>query len=100
MSIWKNSKTILNRKKPLRTFELDQEGEKIFSGFQFLTLKPVLYIFNTGEEEADTAKLDEAQSLLDEKGEIAIALCGNLEMEVSQLDDEDRVVFLEELGYR
>ncbi len=88
----------LEEEKPLRTFTMDSEGEKIFRGFQFLTLKPVLYIFNTGESDSSTASLAGAQDLLAEKGDMSITLCGNLEMEVSQLDEQDRLAFLAELG--
>ncbi|RJP59240.1 MAG: redox-regulated ATPase YchF [Candidatus Auribacter fodinae] len=87
----------LEDEKPLRTYPLDSEGEKVFRGFQFLTLKPVLYIFNTGETPDKTVDLQSAKAYLENAGIPYIILSGNLEMEIAQLPEEDRALFLEDL---
>src|SRR6185436_16516530 len=45
-------KAALEANRPLRLLELDTEDEKRLRGFQFLSLKPVLYVLNIGEEDA------------------------------------------------
>jgi len=88
----------LEEEKPLLTCELDAEGEKLFRGFQFLTLKPILLVFNMGETESDSAQCKEAQESIEKSGGKFLSLCGKLEMEITHLDDEDKEMFLEELG--
>lgn len=87
----------LENEQPLSSYPLDQEGETLFRGFQFLTLKPVLYIFNTGESPSDNADTAAAERYLDDAGIPYTSLCGKLEMEIAQLPDEDKELFLEEL---
>jgi GTP-binding protein YchF len=73
---------------------LDDEERTILRGFQFLTVMPALVVVNLGED--------------DEPGDLAWAgqhaatallpLRGSLEMEIAQLPDEERSVFLAEYG--
>ena len=45
-------KATLEENRPLRQLEIEGDDEKRIRGFQFLSLKPVLYVLNLGEEEA------------------------------------------------
>ncbi|MCD6459293.1 redox-regulated ATPase YchF [bacterium] len=91
-------KAHLEQEKPLLTYEFDAQGEKLFRGFQFLTLKPVLLVFNTGETESNTVDYKQAQEKINTAGGKFLCLCAKLEMEIVYLDDEDKELFLEELG--
>src|ERR1035441_10649373 len=46
-------KATLEANQPLRQLELDAEAEKRLRGFQFLSQKPVLYVLNLGESDAE-----------------------------------------------
>ncbi|MCP4642424.1 MAG: redox-regulated ATPase YchF [bacterium] len=84
--------------KPLRTLELGPQEEKMLGGFTFLSRKPVLLLGNYGEEhigESDPAALDAVAA---ELGVSHIDLAGAMEMEVSQLPEDERQPFREELG--
>ncbi|NOY23223.1 MAG: redox-regulated ATPase YchF [Acidobacteria bacterium] len=89
----------LEEMKPLREMELKDEERKLIRGFQFLTQKPILLVFNTGEG-------DEASELLSRFREAsagmkhidAIAVSGEIEMEVSQLSPDEQPMFMEDLG--
>jgi GTP-binding protein YchF len=84
--------------KPVSAFELHNEDErKIVAAFQFLTAKPILTVFNVGESDLGAGKKAEA---LEKEYPGSIALCAKLEMELSQLSDEERKVFLDELGIK
>jgi len=96
----KQFKDCLEEEKPIRLIEFDEEMNKLFRGFQFLSQKPVIIVFNTGESESDTADTGPAQDKLDRNGIMHIKFCGKLEMEISQLSDEDREIFLEELNIK
>ncbi len=80
--------------KPLRDVELSPVEEKSLSSYQLLTRKPMLVVFNTGDEGADPARLPayaHARSA-------AVALQGKLEMEIAQLPPDEAAEFLKEYG--
>ena len=90
----------LENGKPLRILNLSTNEEKLIRGYGFLTLKPLLLVCNIGE-----TQLDEADEILKhfskyeaEPQTAVIVLAAQLEMELSQLDETDAKIFMEELG--
>jgi ribosome-binding ATPase len=83
----------LEAEQPLRDVDLTPDEHKSLRGYGFLTLKPVLVIFNAGDNASDPAAgLDYAHQQAR-----VITLRGKLEAEIAQLDDPDDVaMFLEE----
>jgi hypothetical protein len=77
---------------PLRKVAFSKEEEKIISGFGFLTLKPMLILFNTSDGETEPG--------VDYPGEPCelVALQGKLEMDIAQLPPEDRPPFMADFG--
>ncbi|MCB0192179.1 MAG: YchF family ATPase [Anaerolineae bacterium] len=76
---------------PIRDFELSSEEEKRLRGYQFLSAKPVLIIFNLGDD-AEPPQFDYPH----QKSAIT-AIRGRLEMDIAQLEDEDdRAMFMDE----
>jgi len=88
----------LEKGTPVSTFALSNEDEKkIVAAFQFLTAKPIMTVFNAGE--SDLGPGGKAEQLeKDFPG--SIALCAKLEMELSQLGEDERAEFLKELGIK
>jgi len=85
---------------PLRDLDLPPEEAKLLRGFNFLTLKPVLVLFNVGE-----GRLAEAGSLVAtlqpgyRHHRSAMAeICAQWEMELGQLAPEEAAEFRQELG--
>jgi GTP-binding protein YchF len=82
----------LTQENPLRTMDHSPEELRHIAGFQFLTLKPILVVLN----------LSEGQVAPDLSGVMpyskAVALQGQLEMEIAQLPPDEVEVFLEEYG--
>ncbi|MDH4222858.1 MAG: redox-regulated ATPase YchF [candidate division Zixibacteria bacterium] len=93
-------KNSLEDNRPLRDIEFTAEEARLLSGYCFLSFKPILIILNTGED--DLVKCKEIEndfvSKLKHKHSLAKAICGKLEMEISQLEEKDRASFIEELG--
>ena len=87
----------LEAEKFLSALEINEETDRMFRGYQFLTLKPVMVIINTGEDESDSLNIAEVETQLQRENKCFLSFCGNLEMEISQLNDEDKELFLEEL---
>lgn len=85
----------LEEERPLRDMDLMPDEIKLIRGYGFLTLKPLMVIFNTGENDADPADtLD-----YDHRQTMIVTLKGQLEADIAQLDDPDDVaMFLAEYG--
>ena len=74
---------------------LNSEDRKLFSGFAFLTAKPLIVVANTGEQSADTTALEREVAA---KGLTLFHIQGEAEMEISQLAPGEQIEFLEHLG--
>jgi GTP-binding protein YchF len=89
----------LETEKALRELEFSEEEALMTRGFQFLSAKPLILVVNIGED--DIALEAEITSQIPEKPNVkVIALCAKVEQEISQLAEEDRALFLEDLGIR
>ncbi len=106
-AVLKRLKEALEAGQPVRSLELDAEEAKYLRSFQFLTTKALITLVNTGgqnETEVETllASLRQkaAGTLPDGVTPLYhfLALCGQTEMEIAQLAEEDRALFLEEYG--
>lgn len=85
----------LNAEKPLRTLELPEEEEKSIRGFQFVSQKPLLVILNTDEN-----SYHQNQDIIDQFAEKypILEFAGKFESELNSLDDEEREIFMEDMG--
>ena len=88
--------------KPLRILDFSANEEKLIRGYGFLTQKPLLLVCNIGEPQLQAA--DEIFQRFTKyktapQTEV-IVLAAQLEMELSQLDETDTEIFMEELGLR
>ncbi len=92
----------VEQEKPLRNLELDENERKILSGYQLMTLKPLVAAINFDDESMD--KVDEfmqkAKALLQDENVKVIPFFAKLELELSQLSDEDREMFMEDYGIK
>ncbi len=85
--------------KPLREMEFTREDDQILGSFRFLSQKPVLYLLNLDEEQLNESEELESKYFPEVGAKMAVAsLCGKLEMEIAALDEDDREMFLADLG--
>jgi ribosome-binding ATPase len=95
-------KAVLEDNQPLRTLDLDAEGEKRIRGFQFLSQKPMLYVLNIGE--ADAGRLHECEQefrdgpLAGRAHTAVTAVCGKIEAELAELPHEEQRDYLASYG--
>ena len=93
-------KSCLEQNKPVRTLEFTDEELKIIKVFNLLTLKPIIYIANI--EETDLNKTNKYVEILKEyaskENSEVITLCAKIESELSELNDEEKAFFLQDLG--
>ncbi len=79
---------------PIRAVSMSAEEERLIRGYQFLTAKPMLIVPNIGEADIGS----EAGGLQAPVGSSVIALCGKIEAELAQLDEQDAAGFMADLG--
>ena len=85
----------LENEQPIRSLELSGEEQRILKGFQFLTGKPSLIALNVGDDGSEDPGVF---SLRVSPADKIVCLHGALEMEISQLSQEDADLFLSEYG--
>jgi GTP-binding protein YchF len=88
----------LENEEGMRSLSLTPDEESLISGFGFLSRKPLLALFNTPDERAGQPLSPAYEEGLRRKGIQGMALAGKVEMEISQLNEADRELFLKEIG--
>lgn len=92
----------LNTGKPLRGMDMTDDEKAILKQGNFLTLKPVIYAANMGEN--DFAERDsniyfkQVQEYAAAENAGVLPICAKLEKDISELSDEEKLLFLEEIG--
>lgn len=84
----------LEAETPIRAVPMSAEEQRLIRGYQFLTAKPLLVVPNLGEDQLSAPPVVDyphAQSAV-------VPLCGKIEAELAQLDDEDARSFMDDLG--
>jgi len=91
---------VLEDGNPARSVEIDEEDAKTWKMLQLLTTKPILYVCNVAEDEAATGNAHSAAvaEMAAAQGAAAVVISAKIEEEISQLDLDEAVMFLEELG--
>ena len=81
-----------------RTLEYNDEDTRNLRGFGLLTMRPALVVFNVAEADVAGDKAAPWLAAASDIGLPAETACATLELEMAQLDDEERTVFLAEYG--
>tara|TARA_B110000503_G_C7158147_1_gene418311 strand:- start:139 stop:1233 length:1095 start_codon:yes stop_codon:yes gene_type:complete len=89
----------LNDARPVRSLALN-DSEKVLARQLFLlTNKPTMYIANVDENGfEDNPHLDVVNAIAAEENAVVVVICNKLESEIAELDNEERLEFLQELG--
>jgi len=90
---------VLEDGQSVRSLKFNEDEAKLLKGFQLLTAKPVLYVANVGEGGFDNnSHLDEIITLANQEKAEVVAICADVEAEISELDEDEKKEFLLELG--
>ena len=102
----KKIKAHLEEGRPASTIELeDEDQEGYMKEYNLLTYKPVIYAANVSEDDlADDAQsnphVHKVREYAEETGSEVFALCAEIEQEISELEDDEKKEFLEDLGIK
>lgn len=93
------AKAHLDEGLPVRTLSLSNEEKTVLKRLFLLTAKPVLYIANVNDDgHVNNPLLDSVKELAAQENASLVAICAATEAELVQLDEADRVEFMEDLG--
>tara|TARA_R110002110_G_scaffold201232_1_gene412192 strand:- start:11062 stop:12156 length:1095 start_codon:yes stop_codon:yes gene_type:complete len=89
----------LNEALPVRSLALDDAERALVRTLHLLTVKPTMYIANVDEDGFDNNPyLDTVREIAASEGAIVVAICNKLESEIVELEDSERLEFLQDLG--
>jgi len=97
------AKVALEQNLPLRRIELDEEELKLAKPFNFLTLKPMIYMANISEEdlvEDGNQYVEMVRGYASSENALVVTVCAKIESELSELTDDDKQEFLNDLGIK
>lgn len=92
-------KPALEQGKMLRAVEFTQEDLASMKGFNFLTLKPMMYIANVSEDGFENNPyLDGLREYAQKEGSIVVPVSASIEADLATMEEEDRKEFMESMG--
>ncbi len=83
-----------------RTFEVSNDQKEAYKDLFLLSAKPVLYACNVGESDLETGNtlVDQVKEIAAGFGDEVVMFCAKIEAEIAELDEEEKEMFLDELG--
>ena len=99
VAILEKCQAALNDTKPVRTIDFSKEEQAQLKQFFLITAKPAMFVANVAEDGfKNNPLLDRLKEYAAAQKAPVVAICAKLEAEMSEMGDEDRQMFLEELG--
>jgi len=93
-------KEALEQNIPARRLEYTDDENKILKNFSLLTKKPIIYMANVSEADIITGNeyVEKVREYASKENAKVVMLSAKVESELSELNDEDKAIFLEDLG--
>ncbi len=94
------AQTVLEEGQPARIVDVDDEDIKAWKMLQLLTTKPILYVCNVDEGSAAEGNEFSAKVavMAADQGNAHVIISAQIEEEISQLEEDEAEMFLEEMG--
>lgn len=106
LALLERLKTYLESGKPAKTMEITDEDElALMKEYNLLTYKPVIYAANVTENDladdgASNSLVGDVRKFAEEEDSEVFVICAQIEQEISELEDDERAMFLEDLGLK
>ncbi len=90
----------LEKEKCVRTIDLTEEEEELTKDFFLITSKPIIYVANIAEDEIgkETENFLKLKQIAKNENSEIVAISAKIEQELSELSQEEKIVFMKELG--
>jgi GTP-binding protein YchF len=90
---------VLNEGQPVRSMGLDKDQMALIRELCLLTVKPTMYIANVNEDGFENNPyLDQVRAIAEQENAVVVPICNKIEAEISELEDDEKSMFLEEMG--
>ncbi|SET02317.1 hypothetical protein SAMN04487962_103251 [Marinobacter segnicrescens] len=90
---------VLNEGMPVRSMNLDSDQMALIRELCLLTVKPTMYIANVSEDGFENnPHLDTVMAIAAEENAVVVPICNKIEAEISELEDDEKSMFLDEMG--
>jgi len=90
---------VLNEGMPVRSMNLDSDQMALIRELCLLTVKPTMYIANVSEDGFENnPHLDQVMAIAAEENAVVVPICNKIEAEISELEDDEKSMFLDEMG--
>ena len=90
--------------KPARSFPFTEEQAEMIKSTPLLSQKPVIYAANVSEDDfsdiGSCVHYNTVRAIAESEGSVVLPICAQIEAEISELDDADKQMFLEEMGLK
>jgi len=102
VEVFKGLAEHLNNGKSARTYECDEADAALIATSELLSLKPIIYAANTDEDGftdlENNRYFQQVKTLAAAEGAQVLPICAKMEQDIAELEGEDKLMFLEELG--
>jgi hypothetical protein len=89
----------VNEGEMIRSLDLSEEEKAAVAYFNFLTIKPTMYIANVNDDGFENNPyLDQVREIAEKENSVVVAVCAEMESEIAELDDEERDEFMADMG--
>lgn len=105
VEVLKNIKEVLEQGKAARSLDLSEEESKILKSYQLLSSKPIIYVANVSEDDiaddgASNKLVADVKEYAAKEGSDVVVISCEIESQIQALDDDEKELFLEELGLK
>ena len=103
VNILTKAKEVLEQNKPLRSIEFTDDEKELLKHFNFLTIKPIIYMANVSEEdliEEGNEYVEKLKEYASKENSKVIIVSAKIESELGELSPEEKTEFLNDLGIK
>lgn len=105
VEVLKKTKEVLEQGKAARSLDLSEEENKILKSYQLLSSKPIIYVANVSEDDiaddgANNKMVADVREYAAKEGSDVVVISCEIESQIQALDDDEKELFLEELGLK
>jgi GTP-binding protein YchF len=99
MAVLEKVLPVLDQARPARSLALSREEQQVLQPLCLMTSKPAMYVANVGEKGfRDNPLLARVEEYAKAEGAPVVAICAAIEAQMADLDDEEKQIFLADMG--
>jgi len=99
LALLQRIRDVLDQGQPVRGMDLDDDERERLRELPLLTAKPVMYLANVADDGFENNPLvDKVRAIADAEGAAVVTVCAAIEAELSGMDDDDKMEFLQDMG--